>query len=61
MKEIDVQEYEETLFYLAEKKWSKTKEKNSFIRKNKLKQYLTYKGYESELIHSTLDRITENP
>lgn len=61
MKEIDEQEYWETLCYLAEKKWAKTRGKNIFIRKEKLKRFLMYKGFEHEKINSVLDKITGNP
>ncbi|MEX2593391.1 MAG: regulatory protein RecX [Anditalea sp.] len=61
MKEIDEQEYWETLLYLAEKKWSRTVKKDLFIRKIKLKQFLTFRGYESDLIQSALDKLTEGP
>lgn len=47
---IDEDDYLETLAQLAEKKWSKIKEKNPYIKRKKLANYLIQKGYESYLV-----------
>jgi regulatory protein len=56
LKEIDTQEYWETLQQLATKKASEinAKEKNIWIRKQKLQRYLIQKGYESDLINDIM-------
>jgi regulatory protein len=59
LKEIDEQEYWETLIYLAEKKLGEMKEKDSFKRKMKLHQFLLYKGYENDLVQQAIDRLVE--
>ncbi len=61
MKEIDEKEYWDTLLFLAEKKWVQIKDKDPYVRKMKLNQFLNYKGFESTLVHSILDKFTENP
>jgi regulatory protein len=52
LKEIEEQDYWETLRQLAIKKTAEinSKEKNIWIRKQKLQRYLIQKGYESDLI-----------
>lgn len=59
LKEIDEQEYWDTLVYLAEKKVGEMKEKDSFKRKMKLYQFLVYKGYESDLVQQAIDDLME--
>ncbi|KAA5533133.1 RecX family transcriptional regulator [Taibaiella lutea] len=56
LKEIDAQEYWETLQQLTKKKMSEinSKEKNIWIRKQKLQRYLIQKGYESDLINDVM-------
>ena len=61
LKEIDEQEYWDTLMYLAEKKWLKIQDKEFYKKKNKLYQFLNYKGFENELIQAVLEQFTENP
>lgn len=61
LQEIDEQEYWDTLLFLAEKKWMKIPDKNPYIRKMKLVQFLTYKGFETDLIQSAIEKITELP
>ena len=51
MKEIEEDDYLKTLDKLAQLKWkSLAREKNSFIKKKKLRDHLQQKGYESDLI-----------
>jgi regulatory protein len=56
LKEIDAQQYWETLRQLTTKKVSEinAKEKNIWIRKQKLQRYLIQKGYESDLINDVM-------
>jgi len=61
LKEIDEQEYSETLMYLAEKKWLNIQEKEIYKKKTKLYQFLSYKGFENELIQAAIEKFTENP
>ena len=59
LKEIDEQEYWDTLIYLAEKKLEGMKETDSYKRKMKLYQFLVYKGYESDLVQQAIDDLME--
>ena len=53
---IDLEEYDQTLRSLAEKKSIELeKEKDSWQRKAKLVRYLNSKGYEQDLIYSLLE------
>src|SRR5690606_25815129 len=61
LKEIDEQEYSETLMYLAEKKWLNIQEKEIYKKKTKLYQFLSYKGFENELIQAAIEKFNENP
>lgn len=54
MKEIDEEEYYQTLQEIASQKNSLIKEKNPYLRKQKLNQHLYRKGYESDLIQEVL-------
>ena len=53
LKEINESDYKKTLQKLAEKKLKTLKgEKNIFIKKRKLQDYLLQKGYEGELVRA---------
>ena len=54
LKEIDEEEYHQTLHEIASQKNNLIKEKNPYLRKQKLYQHLYRKGYESNLIQETL-------
>ena len=55
LKEINESDYKKTLQKLAEQKLKTLKgEKNIFIKKRKLQDYLLQKGYESELVRSVV-------
>ncbi len=57
MKVIDEEDYYRTLQQLFEQKSRELKgEKNQFIRKRKLQDYLLQKGYETEHIRELLNR-----
>ncbi|RYG53559.1 MAG: RecX family transcriptional regulator [Chitinophagaceae bacterium] len=60
MKEIDEDEYLATLTKLMEEKLRTLKsEKNVFIRKRKLTDYLVQKGYERDIISSLMNAETK--
>lgn len=61
MKEIDGDEYYQNLTDLLEKKDAQEKEPNPRKRRLKLTQYLTLKGYESDLIRMALDDLGKIP
>jgi len=51
MKEIDEQDYYNTLRKLYEEKWNSLKgEKNRFIKLSKTRNYLLQKGFESDAV-----------
>lgn len=55
MKEIDEEEYWETLLHLVEKKASLIRESDDFRKKYKTHQYLMGRGFENDLIQSALE------
>jgi len=58
LKEIDAQEYQKTFEKLAEQKLKTLKsEKNIFVKKRKLQDFLLMKGYESEMIREVVNKI----
>ncbi len=58
LKEIDSKEYEKTFQKLAEQKLKTLKsEKNIFIKKRKLQDYLIQKGYENEKIREAVNNL----
>lgn len=58
LKEIDGDEYWETLLHLARKKSEDLKnEKESWTKKTKIMRFLQSKGYESDLIRDAVDTI----
>ncbi len=58
LKEIDIFSYEKTFQKLAEQKLKTLKsEKNIFVKKRKLQDYLLQKGYESGLIGDVVNKI----
>lgn len=55
LKEIDDKDYRKTFWKLVETKLNTIKsEKNIFIKKRKLQDYLLHKGYETEMIHEAV-------
>lgn len=60
LKEIEEDEYLETLDQLVEKKWLSISEKELFRKKNKVFQYLIGRGFESDLIQEAMVRYLEN-
>lgn len=59
LKEIDQEEYIQTLYDLAEKKNTSITEKNSFKRKKKLIDFLLYRGFETHLIYEVVNEIVQ--
>lgn len=58
LKEIDEKDYQKTFFKLAEQKIKLLKsEKNFFIKKRKLQDFLIRKGYEHHLIREVVDGL----
>lgn len=55
LQEIDSHEYVKILTELLKKQNKKLTDKNIFVRKRKLAQYLMGKGYESELVWDVLN------
>tara|TARA_B100001778_G_C18469637_1_gene575164 strand:- start:17 stop:478 length:462 start_codon:yes stop_codon:yes gene_type:complete len=51
---IDEDQYQEILKKIIEQKTDKSKEKNPFIKKNKIAKYLIQKGFENNLIWDIL-------
>ena len=61
MKEIDGEEYYQNLVSVMEKKDRLEKEKNPRVRRMKISQFLTGKGYEQDLIKMALDDLGKAP
>ena len=57
LKEIDADEYISTLYKVAEIKERAIKEKNAYLKKQKLYQHLYRKGYESDLIQEVIKEV----
>jgi regulatory protein len=58
LKEIDSKEYEKTFQKLAEQKVKTLKsEKNIFVKKRKLQDFLIQKGYETEKIREAVNNL----
>jgi len=57
LKEIDEDDYLNTIQKVAEKKWALLKEPNAFKKRSKLLTYLSSKGYESELIYDVVNGL----
>ena len=59
LKEINPQEYYQTLLNLAEKKTVLIKEANSYKKNTKLTNYLASKGFEFNLIYQVINEIKQ--
>lgn len=57
---IDGEEYDRTLFRLAEDKWEDLKEEEPFVRRQKIQTSLIQKGYEMDKIQEVLANLKEN-
>jgi len=61
LKEIDGDVYYQNLVDVMEKKDRQEKERNPRLRRQKIAQFLTGKGYESDLIKMALDELGKVP
>lgn len=58
LKEIPAEEYKKVFLKLAEQKLKTLKsEKNIFIKKRKLQDFLLQKGFENEIIHAQINTL----
>lgn len=58
LKEIDSKEYETTFQKLVQQKLKTLKsERNIFIRKRKMQDFLMQKGFEMEMIHKVINQL----
>lgn len=55
LKEIDDDDYEQKIGVLIEKKANEISDKNGYIFKNKIANYLINKGYETELVWNKIN------
>ena len=58
LKEIDEDEYVNTIYKITEKRNSIINESNTYKRKRKLIDFLIRKGFENDLIYKTVNEIT---
>ena len=59
LKEIDENEYLETIYRVTEKRSNSISETNSYKKKQKLIAFLMRKGFENELIFKTVNEVLE--
>lgn len=57
MKQLDEDEYLQTLTKLLEKKWAETKDSNLYSKKNKVAKYAISKGFEQDLIWEAMKKL----
>ncbi len=57
LKEIDNADYNKTLEGLIRKKQLQLDEENTFVLRDKIAQYIIHKGYEPELVWTTIKAI----
>ncbi|NOQ92373.1 MAG: recombinase RecX [Flavobacteriaceae bacterium] len=60
LKEIDVEEYFNTLHQLTQKKWETIPEKNIYKKRKKVIDFLMRKGFESSLIYEEINQAMAN-
>ncbi len=61
MELIEDEVYQEVLNGLADRKWAATREANPFIKKAKLQRFLLFRGFETDLIRETMERLSRQP
>lgn len=59
ISQIDEETYYKKLNELATKKFNQLHRDTSWKSKSKLKNYLTYKGYESHLVYEMINKLTK--
>ncbi|WP_460541974.1 regulatory protein RecX [Echinicola sediminis] len=57
MKEIDPDNYWDTVMELAEKKWASTKEADLFKKKAKVHRFMLGRGFENDLVLAALEEL----
>lgn len=57
LSEIDPEEYYDSLCNLAERKWEKITEKDSYKKRYKIIQFLMGKGFEQDLIQEAVSNL----
>ena len=57
MLEINEADYKDVIKHLVNKKMVSLKDKNTYVRKKKVVEYLLRKGYESELVWSYIHKL----
>lgn len=57
---IDEKSYIEKIRFISAKKWDKLKTKPLQVRKQKLYEYLAYRGWESHLIYAEIEALSTN-
>ena len=60
LKEINNEDYLDMLNEITQKKYDTTFEKNSFKKRKKLYEFLTRKGFESNLIYEAVENVMTN-
>lgn len=55
LKEIDLDDYEQTLDELVQKRIAQVKEPNVYKKKKKVADYLLYRGWESALVYDKIN------
>ncbi len=61
LKEIDAEDYLETLKKILEEKSEKFEELNLYVKRDKLSQFAILKGYEPELVWKQLRELLPDP
>uniref|UniRef100_UPI0037432618 hypothetical protein n=1 Tax=Winogradskyella costae TaxID=2697008 RepID=UPI0037432618 len=59
LKEIDLDDYYNTLDDLVQKRIAQVKEPNVYKKKKKVADYLLYRGWESHLVYERLNGVVE--
>jgi len=57
MTEIDDADYMDTITHLTHKKYNLLNDKNTFIRKKKVVDYMLRKGFESDIVWSSVHKL----
>jgi regulatory protein len=57
LKEIEIDDYYDTLNALVEKRIDQVKEKNIYKKKKKVVDYLLYRGWESHLVYEKINEF----
>ena len=55
---IEIDAYQNKIRTISDKKWSLLSSYSLTVKKQKLHQYLSYRGWENELIYAQIDRLS---